>query len=113
MDEQRPWTWLRALVYEKCHQYVIWGGIGGFLLLSLLALAGDRGFLEVREFYRHLEQVETQLRTLEEENRSLRRQVADLKTDPYQIEKLAREDLGLAYPDELIFEIIDLPDASK
>jgi len=113
MDEQRPWTWLRALVYEKCHQYVIWGGIGGFLLLSLLALAGDRGFLEVREFYRHLARVETQIRTLEEENRSLRSQVADVKSDPYEIEKLAREDLGLAYPDELIFEIVDLPDAGK
>jgi cell division protein FtsB len=113
MDGQGPWRWLRTLVYEKHHQFIIWAGVGCFLLLMLLALAGDRGFLEVREFYRHLARVETQIRTLEEENRSLRSQVADLKTDRYQIEKLAREDLGLAYPDELIFEIVDPPDAGK
>jgi cell division protein FtsB len=104
---------MRTLVYEKRHQFIIWAGVGCLLLLSLLALAGDRGFLEVREFYRHLARVETQIRTLEEENRSLRSQVADVKSDPHEIEKLAREDLGLAYPDELIFEIVDLPDAGK
>jgi len=37
----------------------------------------------------------------------LRLQVTGLRSDPYQIEKLAREDLGLVRPDEIIFEIVD------
>jgi cell division protein FtsB len=107
MREWRAWRWVQALVQEKRHRLIIWGGVGSFLLLSLLAMAGDRGFLELQEFSRHLERLEEQIRTLEEQNRHVRQQVIGLTSDPYQIEKLAREDLGLARPDELIFVIVD------
>jgi cell division protein FtsB len=86
---------------------VIGGGIGCFLLLSLLAMAGDRGFFEVYQFNRHLQHVERRIQTLEVENERLRTQVTGLRSDPYQMEKLAREDLGLVRPDEIIFEIVD------
>ena len=64
-------------------------------------------FLRSIIYSRHLERVERRIRTLEEENKRLRTQVTGLRSDPYQIEKLAREDLGLVRPDEIIFEIVD------
>ena len=70
-------------------------------------MAGDRGFFEVYQFHRHLQHVESRIQTLEAENERLRTQVTGLQSDPYQIEKLAREDLGLVRPDEIVFEIVD------
>jgi cell division protein FtsB len=101
------WRWVESVLHEKQHRLVIGGGIGCFLLLSLLAMAGERGFFEVYRYSRHLQRVEDRIRTLDEMNERLRKQVTGLRSDPYQVEKLAREDLGLARPDEIIFEIVD------
>jgi hypothetical protein len=103
----RLWQWGQQLLIEKQHRIVIGGGIGCFVLLALLAMAGDGGFFEVYQFNRHLQQVEKRIEALEVENERLREQVSGLRSDPYQIEKLAREDLGLVRPDEIIFEIVD------
>jgi cell division protein FtsB len=107
MRKPRLWRWAQDLLIEKQHRLVIAGGVGCFLLLSLLAMVGDRGFFEVYQFSRHLRHVESRIQVLEEENERLRVQVTGLRSDPYQIEKLAREDLGLVRPDEVIFEIVD------
>jgi cell division protein FtsB len=107
MRKPRLWGWVQNLLLEKQHRLVLGGGVGCFLLLSLLAIAGERGFFEVYKFSRHLERVESRIQTLEEENKRLRMQVTGLRSDPYQVEKLAREELGLVRPDEVIFEIVD------
>jgi cell division protein FtsB len=107
MRNLRPWRWVQNLLIEKQHRLVIGAGIGCFLLLSLLAIVGERGFLEVYQFSRHLQDVEIRIRVLKEENKRLQKRVTGLESDPYQVEKLAREDLGLARPDEIIFEIVD------
>ena len=107
MRTPRLWRWGQNLLIEKQHRIVIGGGIGCFLLLSLLAMAGERGFFEVYQFNRHLQHVESRIQALEVENERMRLQVTGLRSDPYQIEKLAREDLGLVRPDEIIFEIVD------
>jgi cell division protein FtsB len=107
MRKPRLRRWGQNLLIEKQHRIVISGGIGCFLLLSLLAIAGERGFFEVYQFSRHLQHVESRIQALEVENERLRMQVTKLRSDPYQIEKLAREDLGLVRPDEIIFEIVD------
>jgi cell division protein FtsB len=107
MHKPRLWRGVQNLLHETQDRLVIGGGIGCFLLLSLLAMVGERGFLEVYKYSRHLERVENRIRTLEEENKRLRMQAAGLRNDPLQVEKLAREDLGLARPDEIIFEIVD------
>jgi cell division protein FtsB len=107
MRRPRLWQWMQILLHEKQQRLIIGGGVGGFLLLSLLAMVGERGFFEVYAFGRHMERVETRIQSLEEEIKRLRTQVVALRSDPYQVEKLAREDLGLARPGELIFEIVD------
>ena len=107
MRKPRLWRWGQNLLIEKQHRIVIGGGIGCFLLLSLLAMVGERGFFEVYQFNRYLQHVESRIQALEVENERMRLQLTGLRSDPYQIEKLAREDLGLVRPDEIIFEIVD------
>ena len=101
------WTSLGALVRERYHRLIVWGGVGCFFLLTFLAVVADGGFLTLYDLRRYREQVEGQIRALEQENLGLRAEMLALKTDLYQVEKLAREELGLARPDELIFEIAD------
>jgi cell division protein FtsB len=113
MRKPQLWRWVQNRLHEKQHRLVIGAGIGCFLLLSLLAMAGERGFLEVYAFSRHLERIESRIRALEDENKRLRREVAGLRSDPYQVEKLAREDLGLVRPDEIIFEIVEVQEGSR
>jgi cell division protein FtsB len=109
MYKPRLWPWLERELHQKQSRLILSGGVGCFLLLSLLAMVGERGFWEVYKYSRHLQRLENRVRTLEEESQRLQRQVTELRSDPYQVEKLAREDLGLARPDEFIFEIVDRP----
>jgi cell division protein FtsB len=114
MYRAQMWPWLESVLHQKQSRLILVGGVGCFLLLSLLAMVGERGFWELYKYSYHLQRIESRVRTLEVENQRLQRQVTGLRSDPYQVEKLAREDLGLARPDEVIFEIVDrpLPDIS-
>ena len=107
MRKPRLWRWAEHMLQEKRHRLVIGGGVGCFLLLSLLAIAGERGFYEVYRYSRQLQRLESRIRMLEEANENLRKQVSGLRNDVYEVEKLAREDLGLARPDEIVIEIVD------
>jgi hypothetical protein len=105
MRKPRLWRWGQNLLIEKQHRLVIGGGIGCFLLLSLLAMAGDRGFFEVYQFNRHLQHVEGRIQALEVENERLRMQVTGLRSDPYQMEKLAMKTWAW-YADELSSKLL-------
>ena len=82
------------------------------LLLALLALAihdvfGPHGFIAMRRTQKEIEQVRDQIGKLNEENKSLSDQVTSLKTDPKAIERIAREEMGLARPGEVIYTLPD------
>jgi cell division protein FtsB len=78
--------------------------LGVLAALSYTLFFGDAGLVK----YIELKQNETRLKTdivrLGKENRALGEQVNSLKKDPYYIEKYAREEYGLAKPDEFIFQ---------
>ncbi len=79
-----------------------------FLILvsSLLnALFGDRGFIELLKSHERLETLEREVAAIETENRDLLADIRALKTSPLAIERLAREQLGLVGPDEIILVI--------
>jgi cell division protein FtsB len=79
-------------------------------VIALIALAvgsvfGDRGLLNLAEKRRQVESLRSEIETLRVENARLVGEVEDLRQSPRAIERLAREELGLARPDETVFLI--------
>jgi cell division protein FtsB len=84
----------------------------GLALFALLVhdVFGAHGFIAMRRSQKEIEQIREQIGKLNDENKSLARQVNSLKTDPNAIERIAREEMGLARPGEIIYK---LPDSAK
>ncbi|HYL62409.1 MAG TPA: septum formation initiator family protein [Candidatus Methylomirabilis sp.] len=66
---------------------------------------GTHGFLAMRRTRDEINKVKADIVRLSKENAELEQQVKDLKTDPKVIERIARDDLGLARPGETIIRI--------
>lgn len=66
---------------------------------------GTHGFLAMRRTQSEIRKVQADLDKLSKENEALEQEVKDLKSDPKMIEKIARDDLGLARPGEVIIRI--------
>lgn len=81
-----------------------------FVTIVLLAdaLIGDKGLVETMRARRQSRELAATLETLRRENARLREEVRRLNEDPRAIESLAREDLGLIRPGELLFIIRDV-----
>jgi cell division protein FtsB len=69
-----------------------------------LKLRDGNGFSRVRRISSQLEILEAKNRQLQAENETLRRQIRAIRNDPDYIENLARNDLGLIGPDEVVFQ---------
>ena len=74
---------------------------------------GTHGFLAMRRKQQEIRKVSTALDRLNKENAALEQDVQDLKTDPQTIRKIAREELGLAQPGEVIIKLPAPPPAAK
>jgi len=84
----------------------------GRVLLGLLVLVlgvhdvfGTHGYLAMRRTQSEIKKVQANLEQLNEENLELAQEVNDLKTDAHLIESIARDELGLARPGEVIIKI--------
>ncbi len=85
-----------------------------FVLLFVHDIFGDHGFIAMRRTQREIEQMRGDISKLNDENRSLSGQVTALKSDPRMIERIARDEMGLARPGEMIFKVpADSADASS
>jgi cell division protein FtsB len=78
--------------------------------IALIALAvgsvfGDRGVLNLIERRRQVDELRRQLEDLRTENAGLSGEIRALRTSSRAIERLAREELGFARPDETVFLI--------
>jgi len=74
-------------------------------LLLIHDIFGAHGFLAMRRTQKEIEYLRRQIQQVNAENRELASQIHALKTDPRFIERIAREELGLARPGELIFKV--------
>ena len=80
---------------------------GGFLLMMLaLSIANDRGFLAMWRMQHEVAQLANEVRKIEATNDELLRTIERLRHDEGYIEKIAREELGLVRPKELVFEYV-------
>lgn len=80
-----------------------------FLALLIHDIFGPHGVIAMRRTQNEIKQIREQIGKLNEENKSLAAEVNSLKTDPKAIERIAREEMGLARPGELIFRLPDPP----
>ena len=76
-----------------------------FLTAILLfnAFFGDMGIIEAVRQRRTAGRLQRDVVALRTANDALRQEIEELKRDPFKIESIAREELGLSRPGELIF----------
>ena len=71
------------------------------------ALFGDRGLLHLIDQRHRAEALAGEVEDLQRENARLATEIGALRSDPRAIERLAREELGMARPDETVFLVRD------
>jgi cell division protein FtsB len=62
------------------------------------------GYERVDRLRRELARIEEANRALDRENESLRLQIQAFHSDPEYVEKVARDELGMVGPDEVIYQ---------
>ncbi len=85
-----------------------WGSaIFVLLLMALVAhvLFAEHGFLAMRRAQKEVEKLRQEIAQLNADNQKLSNEIQALKTDPKLIEKIAREEMGLARPGEMIYKL--------
>lgn len=83
------------------------GALLGLLLFALVVhdIFGTHGYLAMRRTRQEIQKVNADRERLNKENVQLEEEVKELKSDPRKIEKIARDELGLARPGEVIIKI--------
>ncbi len=87
----------------------------GVVVFALLVqdIFGAHGFLAMRRTQKEIGRLRQEITQVTAENRDLAVQVKALKSDPRMIERIAREEMGLARPGELIFRLPAPPPGGK
>ncbi len=73
------------------------------VLLSVYTIFGDRGAIHLWRLRGEKEQMEEQNYRLQKENEALRQRITRLRSDDSYLEKIAREELNLVRPGEVIY----------
>ncbi|HKV04732.1 MAG TPA: septum formation initiator family protein [Candidatus Acidoferrales bacterium] len=90
-----------------------WFVAGALALLLLQDVFGTHGLVAMRRAQQEAARVQQEIEQINEENRQLQDRVKALKSDPATIERIAREEMGLARPGEYIFKIPPRPGDSS
>ena len=87
-------------------------GFLGFVLVAN-ALIGERGLMESMKARRQSGELTRAIAELKRENARFREEARRLLKDPRAIGHIARQELGLVSPGELLFIVKDLPPPSQ
>lgn len=96
------------------------GGLASFLVVFLLfgvfiiliAFLGDYGIFAFQDLQQKKQKLVAEIQTLKNKEQALLEEIHALKNNPEYIEVLARKELGLVRPDEVIFFLPKSPPAS-
>ena len=95
------------------YQKILLLSFGFFLLLVLMAVFHENGILNAY----HLEQEQLKMKheneSLQVLNEKFRQEINALKSDPYEIEKIAREKLNLIKPGDQVYNIVQTKNSSS
>lgn len=104
------WKQMRDFLRRNASVFLL----GGLVLLLIQDVFGSHGVLAMRRAQREALKVKQEIEQINKENQHLQENVRSLKSDPQAIERIAREEMGLARPGEYIFKIPPKPgDASN
>jgi cell division protein FtsB len=84
---------------------LVWFLVAGLTLLVLQDIFGTHGVLAMRHSQQQAADIQKEIDELNKENQKLQDRVHSLKSDPAAIERIAREEIGLARPGEYIFKV--------
>lgn len=82
---------------------IVFAAAAAALAILIAAAVGDRGYLAARRRQADHADLMEKIRIVEADNTKLLAEIKALKEDPYVIEKMARERLGLARPGEVVY----------
>jgi cell division protein FtsL len=91
-----------GLFWRRNLMWILMVGLG---LLILQDVFGLHGVLAMRRAQHEAAREQQEIDRINQENVQLQKHVNSLKTDPQAIERIAREQMGLARPGEYIFKI--------
>lgn len=91
VHEKARWRWALGLVLLL----IVAGALGN-------AIFGDRGLIGLLKARHELEEFEKKIAAINAENERLLVAIRALKTDPFAVEKVARENFGLVKPGEIV-----------
>lgn len=80
------------------------------ILLALFAwglTAGDHGVWRLQQLHQRQAHLQQQISRLRQENERLRSRIQALRHNPSYIERLARQQLGLVRPGEVVYRLHD------
>ena len=105
-ERTRPKNLRQQVTTERKRRNFIFFTIisAALLYISSTLVFGEMGLIKYYHLTKVRKRLESDISALERENRTLRAQVGALKEDHFYIEKYAREEYGLARPDEYIFQ---------
>ena len=88
------------------YRKIILLGLGFFMLLMIMAVFHENGILNAYRFEQEQVKMKKENNFLRRENILLQKNIRALKSDPYEIEKIAREKLNLAITGDQIYRIV-------
>jgi cell division protein FtsB len=80
-------------------------GAAVLLFVAVLAMAGTKSYRDLEAARLHKHQLETRVQQTRDEIARLRGRIERLRKDPGTLERLAREDLGMVKPGDVVIEL--------
>ena len=85
------------------HKLALYGWASLIILLLFHAVVGERGAIHLWRLQGEKAKLDEQNYRLQKDNQDLREKITRLRTDNFYLEKIAREELNLARPGEVIY----------
>ena len=73
-------------------------------LIAALSIGGNRSLIRIYRMNKTRAEVHREIDRLKQGNQELGKEVQSLTNDPGQVESIAREDLGLIKPGEVVYQ---------
>ncbi len=99
----QQYKFMRLLGFFR-KKYLIYGVIFGSALLVFMIFAG-RGLMQINQLKEEREKAKVTAGRLQEENKKISQQIEKMKKNtPEEVERIAREELGLVKKGEIIYK---------